>query len=303
MKPITRAYLELHTAVFLFGFTAILGKLIELSAVVMVWWRVLITSLSLLLVVNIFKLVKELPRPILLQFMGVGVIVGLHWVTFYGSVKLSNASICLVCFATTSLFTSFLEPLILKQKINWFEIALSLLILPGMILIVNGIEWDMMLGMAVGVLSAFLASLFSVLNKKLIDKTDSLSITLLELGSAWLFLCLVLPVYFIYIPEALWMPTWKDMAYLLVLSLLCTTLAYVLNLRALKHISAFASNLTINLEPVYGIVLAWFILGENEQLSVQFYWGAVIITLAVFAYPFIKKRYFRVSSSQNNVIE
>lgn len=300
MNPTKRAYLELHTAVFLFGFTAILGQLIELSAVVIVWWRVLITSLSLLLVINLFKLVKQMPRSLLLKFMGVGVIVGLHWVTFYGSVKLSNASICLVCFATTSLFTSVLEPLILNQKIKWFEVALGFLIVPGMLLIVNGIEWSMMLGMGVGIISAFLASLFSVLNKKLIDEIDSLSMTLLELGSAWLFLCLVLPIYFMFVETAVFMPTWTDLGYLLVLALLCTTLAYVLNLRALKYVSAFASNLTINLEPVYGIILAWLILNENEQLSVQFYWGAVVITLAVFCYPFIRN-YFEPSKAEKLV--
>lgn len=288
MNPTKRAYLELHTAVFLYGITAILGKLIELSAVMIVWWRVLLTSLSLLLVVNLYKVVKNMPRSLLLKFMGVGVIVGLHWVTFYGSVKLSNASICLVCFATTSLFTSLLEPLIMKQKIKWFEVALGFLIVPGMLLIVNGIEWSMMLGMAVGIISAFLASLFSVLNKKLIDEIEPLSMTLIELGSAWLFLCLVLPIYFMFVDTAVFIPSWADLGYLLILALLCTTLAYVLNLRALKYVSAFASNLTINLEPVYGIVLAWLILNEDQQLSAQFYWGAVVITLAVFCYPFIR---------------
>ncbi|MFK8101809.1 MAG: DMT family transporter [Saprospiraceae bacterium] len=289
MKAKQRAYLELHFAVLLFGLTAILGDLIHLSALLIVWWRVLITCISLFFLIRFGKFLREIPRKIVLQFMGIGVLVALHWLCFFGAVKYSNASICLVCMATTSFFTSFLEPLLLQQRIKWYEILLGLLIIPGMVLVVNNTELSMMAGIAVGLLSAFLAAVFSILNKKMVDQADPMSITFLELGSAWLFLSLLLPFYFYYNPEASFLPNQTDLGYLAILALLCTTLAYVLSLRALKHISAFASNLTINLEPVYGILLAYFILQENEELSNGFYYGVCIILIAVFSYPFLTR--------------
>ncbi|NJK84350.1 MAG: DMT family transporter [Saprospiraceae bacterium] len=165
------------------------------------------------------------------------------------------------------------------------------LIVPGMILIVNNLQTDMLLGFWVGLVAAFLASLFSVLNKKFIEQADPYTITFLELGSAWLFISLILPFYVLSQGWSRFMPKPMDWWYLLVLALVCTTLAYNLNLRALKHLSAFASNLTFNLEPVYGIVLAWVILQENKELTSSFYWGAALILISVFSYPFLRKRF------------
>ena len=223
--------------------------------------------------------------------MGIGWLVALHWIFFFGAIKYSNASICLVCLATTSFFTSILEPLLLKQAVKRYEILLGLAIIPGMALIVNSTELEMMTGIWMGLLSALLASVFAILNKKLIEKADPMSITFLELSSGWLLISLLLPVYFYFYPAEIFYPSILDLGYLLVLALLCTTFAYVLSLRALKYISAFASNLTVNLEPVYGIVLAWLILNENEELSSGFYWGCLLIIGVVFSYPFIKKLY------------
>ncbi|TXB67937.1 DMT family transporter [Phaeodactylibacter luteus] len=291
MQAEKRAYLELHIAVFLFGFTAILGDLIQLSALVMVWWRVLITSFSLLFLIRAGKALRKMPRPLLYRFMGIGVIVALHWVAFYGAIKLSNASITLICMATTSFFTSLLEPFIMKQRIRWYEMLLGLVIIPGMALIVNSTEATMNTGILVGLLSAFLAAFFATLNKKYIGQTDELTTTFVELGSAWLFLCLVLPAYIWQsaTPVQILPLSGMDWFYLVVLSLLCTTLAYVLALRALRHLTAFASNLTVNLEPVYGIALAWLLLNENEELAPGFYAGVGIILLAVFSYPLIRR--------------
>ena len=291
MDPIRRAYVELHIAVLLFGFTAILGDLIQLSAPVLVWWRVLITSISLLFLIRFGKTLREVPRRLILQYMGIGWLVALHWIFFFGAIKYSNASICLVCLATTSFFTSILEPFLLKQPVKGYEILLGLAIVPGMILIVNNTELEMMTGIWMGLLSALLASVFAILNKKLIDRTDPMTITFLELGSGWLLICLLLPVYFYFYPSEAFFPSVLDLGYLLLLALLCTTFAYVLSLRALKYISAFASNLTVNLEPVYGIILAWIILSENEELSSGFYWGCLLIISVVFSYPFLKKKF------------
>jgi drug/metabolite transporter (DMT)-like permease len=290
MNDEKRAYLELHVAVFLFGFTAILGELIQLSALVIVWWRVLITSISLIFMIRVGRLFRTLPLKSILHFAGIGVLVALHWLAFYGAIKLSNASITLVCMATTSFFTSLIEPLIMRHRVRWYEILLGLLIIPGMALIVTSTDTSMNLGIVVGLISAFLAALFATLNKRLVGKTDELSITFLELGSAWLFLTLVLPFYIMSSEGPVqMMPSLLDWGYLIVLALLCTTLAYVLALRALRHLSAFASNLTVNLEPVYGVALAWVLLNEHEELSPNFYWGMLIILLAVFSYPLVRR--------------
>lgn len=294
MTPVQRAYIELHIAVLLFGFTAILGKLIQLPAISIVWWRVLITSISLLLLIRGGSKLKHIAPRLRLQFMGIGILVGLHWLTFYGAVKLSNASLTLVCFATTSFFTSIAEPIILRRPFSKLELGLSLLIIPGMALIFNHVKLDQLLGMAVGIASAFLAALFGTFNKKLIGKTDELSITFLELSSAWLFISLILPFLMWQNKEPLtWLPSTMDWVYLMILALVCTTFAYVLALRSLRHISAFAANLTINLEPVYGIILAWVLLHENRELSAGFYIGVAVISVAVFSYPWLKKNFDR----------
>ncbi len=289
---IRRAYLELHLAVLLFGFTAILGDLIQLTALVLVWWRVLLTSASLFPVINPFALWKDIGSKMFWRFAAIGVIVALHWLTFYGAVKWSNASICLVCMATTSFFTSFLEPIIVGRSFRWYEMLLGLLIIPGMVLVVNNIETGMMLGVFSGLASAFLAATFSTYNKKYLGEYDSMRITFLELSSAWVFLSIVL--FVMHIQGAaigvFWPPSLRDWGYLIVLALLCTSFAYTISLRALRHISAFAANLTVNLEPVYGIFLAWILLNENEELDNGFYWGVAIILIAVFSYPLIRKR-------------
>lgn len=299
MNAVQRAYLELHIAVLLYGLTAILGDLIQLTALSLVWWRVLITSISLLLLIRIFRLFKEVPIKVILQFMGIGVLVALHWVCFYGAIKLANASISLICMATTSLFTSVLEPLIMRTKVKGYELILGLLIIPGMILIVNNVDFSMMNGIWVGLLAAALAALFGTLNKKMVGKTNEKNITFLELGSAWLFLSLVLPIFIAFSEEPIqFWPNTMDWVYLIILSLLCTTLAYILSLRALHHLSAFAANLTINLEPVYGIILAFIFLDDHKELNLNFYLGVGIILLAVFSYPFLRKRFQTNSAIQ-----
>jgi drug/metabolite transporter (DMT)-like permease len=218
--------------------------------------------------------------------------VGSHWVAFYGAIKLSNASIGVISMATTSLFSALLEPLILKRKFDWLEFGLSLLIIPGMWLVVNGIDVSMITGLLVGLFSAFLAALFTILNKSQVGKVEPLRITFVELGSATLFLSpMLLFNGFQNGFAGFWPLDGIDWMYLLILVLLCTTLGYVLALNALKHLSAFTSNLTMNLEPVYGVVLAWVLLQENKEMSPGFYWGAALIMVVVFSYPLLKKRF------------
>lgn len=285
----TRAYLELHIAVFLWGFTAILGDLIQLSALALVWWRVLLTAISVVFLLRNGLNFNHMSRRSLLQFSLVGVLTGLHWLTFYGAIKLSNASITLVCMATCAFFTSLIEPFLLRKKHNWTEVMVGFLIIPGMALIVQNVEVKMHLGIVVGLLSSLLAAVFSTLNKKWIDNAEPLPITFVEMTSAWLFLSAALPFFFHAEPTAILLPSAKDFLLLVVLALACTTLTWVLALRAMKHLTAFASNLTVNLEPVYGIFLAWIILGEQKELSAGFYWGVALIMVVVLSYPFLKK--------------
>lgn len=295
MNDTQKAYLQLHTAVILFGFTAILGDLIALPAMVLVWWRVLITSLSLLFLIDFGKKLLTISKKHILQCMGIGILVAIHWLTFFGSIKFANASVCLICFATTSLFTSLLEPLLTTKSFQWYEMSLAIIVIPGMVLIVNNVDFSMMTGVWLGLISAFLAALFSILNKKIVNAADAFSITFLELGSSWLFITLLLPFYFFNEEHTAFFPGVEDLGYLLVLSLVCTTFAYVITLKALKYVTAFAANLTLSLEPVYGIILAVLILKENKELSLGFYIGSAMILFSVLIYPLLK-RYFEKPS-------
>lgn len=289
MRPTTRAYLEMHFAVLLYGFTAILGDLIQLPATVLVWWRVLITSISLFFLIRLGKDLVGIPRKLILQYMGIGIFVALHWISFFGSVKYANASVAMICFATTAFFTSLLEPLLTEKKMQKQELLLGVLAVIGIAMVVQGIPSKMLFGVFLGLISAILIAFFAIFNKKLIDLAPPTSITFLEMSSSWLFISCCLPFFYYFAPDSPFWPNHKDWVYLLILALMCTTLAYVLNLRALKHLSAFTTNLTANLEVIYGILLAIIILQENKVLSIGFYMGGLLILVAVFGHPFLIK--------------
>lgn len=294
-----KAYIQLHIAVVLFGFTAILGKLISLPEISLVWWRLFITCASIIVIPGVLKVVRQLNRKQLLRLSGIGVIVACHWVTFYGSIKFANVSVALSCFATTSFFTSILEPIIRKQPFKVYELMLGLVVIPGMFLIFTFGGMNYVTGISMGLISALLASLFSVLNKQIVNTIDPLPITLVELGAGMLFLTPLVPFYLDWLGSTAFLPTKMDILYLLILALLCTTLAYVLSLKALQKLSAFANTLTINLEPIYGIVLSWFFFQEHKEMSIGFYLGSFLIILAVFAHPFLRN-YFESRKSEQN---
>lgn len=290
-NEVRSAYLMLHLAVLLFGFTAILGVLIDLSALHIVWWRVLITAISLLVFVKVRRMLPRLTKREWLIFIGIGGIVGLHWLTFYGAVKLSNASITLVCMATASFFTSIIEPLITKTKFQKADILVGLVIIPGMILVVGDLGSTQVLGVLVGLTSAALAATFASLNKKYIHLANSYTITFLEMAGAWMLLSLILPWAAAEGQSWIRMPSPEDWGWLLLLSLVCTTFAFILALLVLRHLTAFASNLVINLEPVYGILMAMVILHEHKELSPRFYLGVVIIVGVVILYPHFQRKF------------
>ena len=296
-----------HTSRFILqscylGFTAILGDLITLPAYAIVWWRVLITSISLIFLIRMRQAILALSTRMILTYMGIGVLVGLHWVCFYGAIKLSNASLTLVCMATSALFTSFLEPLIMGQRLKWLNILLGLIVIPGMFFVVNGIDVTFYAGLWAGLAAAFFAALFAALNKRYIHGSSPMTITFLELSSAWLFLTIVAPFFVSYHEIISWIPIGMDIWYLLILALLCTTLAYVLAIRSLLKLSAFASNLVINLEPIYGIVLAWLILDDHKELTSNFYIGMIVIFATIILYPMIQRHSAKVKKKENKSI-
>jgi drug/metabolite transporter (DMT)-like permease len=289
MSSHTRAFLQIHFCVVLWGFTAILGKLISLAALPLVWWRMVLVCGALLLVQRFWIGLRTMAPLLIATYAGIGVVVALHWLTFYASIKLSNASVAATCMALTPVFISFVEPLLARRRFDASELIFGLAVIPGVMLVVGGTPGDMRLGIAVGALSAFFVAIFASLNKRFIANSEVLAVTGLEMGAGALFLTLAAPL----LPagEALFvLPSNRDALLLVGLALGCTLLPFALSLVALRQLSAFSTALAVNMEPVYAIVLAILLLGEQRELSVSFYAGVAIIMLVVFAHPWLSQR-------------
>ena len=292
MTQSSKAYLQIHFCVVLWGFTAILGKLITLPALPLVWWRMLIVTVALALVPRVWRGVRAMPARLLWAYAGIGVLVALHWLTFYAAIKLSNASIGATCIALATVFTAMVEPWLARSRFSRRDFLLGVAVLPGVALVVDGVPSGMRIGILVGVASAILVALFGSLNKRLVEHADPLTVTAVELGAGTLALTLLAPVLPLLLPvlgsaDLLTLPGVKDGWLLLVLALVCTLLPFALSLVALRHMSAFSAQLATNLEPVYAIALAIILVGEQHELSLQFYFGVLIILGAVFIYPLL----------------
>jgi drug/metabolite transporter (DMT)-like permease len=280
LSSMKKAFIQLHIAVFLAGFTGILGRLIELEAGMLVWYRMLITAVTLLLILYFTKQLQRLPLKNAFEIFGVGTIVAIHWVTFYASIKFSNVSVSLTCFSAIGFFTAFLDPLIMKRRIDIAEVFLGLLAIAGIYLIFDFYpEYE--LGILFGIISALLASLFPIINKNLLRRFSSQTVTLYEMGGGFIALTFMMPLFLNMFPAQYYFPTASDWVWLVVLAWLCTVFTFILALNALKKISPFTANLAYNLEPVYGIILAFIIFKENKDLSAGFYYGLGLILLAV----------------------
>jgi drug/metabolite transporter (DMT)-like permease len=296
IMPITavqRAQLQIHFCVLLWGFTAILGKLISLAALPLVWWRMLIVTVALALLPRVWRGLSAMPLRLISAYAGIGVLVALHWLTFYGAIKLANASIAATCMALATVFTALIEPWLTGSRFSKRELALGIAVLPGVALVVGGVAPGMRLGIVVGAISAALVAVFGSLNKRLVDRADALTVTAVELGAGTLALTLLAPFMLTLFPAfdgtLFAIPGNSDVLYLLLLALVCTLLPFTLSLIALRHMSAFSAQLAINLEPVYAILLAIVLLGEQRELSLQFYFGVAIILLAVIVHPMISR--------------
>lgn len=275
-----KAFFQLHLAVFLAGFTALLGKLITLNEGLLVWYRLVITVATLFILFYFKKQFKKLGVKDALKIFGVGAIVAIHWVTFYGSVKYANVSVALVCFSATGFFTALLEPFILKRRLVLIELALGVMAIAG-IYIIFDFHPQYKLGIVFGIISAIGSALFPIFNKEFVKKVTPQVVTLYELTGGLVVLTLLIPLYLMQFPASYFLPTASDWLWLLVLAWFCTVLSFNLQLNALKKISAFTVNLSYNLEPVYGIILAFIFFKENEELNNQFYMGVALILLSV----------------------
>lgn len=288
MQPVNKARLQIHFCVVLWGFTAILGKLITLPAIALVWWRMLLVAGALLLMPRVWRGLRAMTMRLRLAYAGIGILVSLHWLTFYAAIKLANASVGATCIALGPAFLAFIEPWVARRRFDPRELFIAIAVVPGVALVAGGVPPGMRWGIAVGVLSALFVALFGSLNKRLVEHGDPLTVTCIELGTGALFLTLLAPL----LPHtgpAFVLPSMHDAMLLLALAFGCTLLPFTLALIALRHISAFATQMITNLEPVYAIVLAILLLGEQRQLDAWFYAGVVVILAAVFMHPLLHR--------------
>jgi drug/metabolite transporter (DMT)-like permease len=295
-----RAFIMLHTAVLLFGFTGIVGEYIKrneaLTGAGIVWWRMAITLLSLLLFPKIVKKVRAIPPRDRLKIMGIGLLVAAHWVTFFGAIQMTNASITISILASAAFFTSLIEPIILKQPFQLRDSLLGATVILGFVFIFGFTASDMNVGILVAILSALLAATFGVMNKGMVARHDLYAITLLEFVAGVAVLSILAPLWGFYDSGDMFAglrPAVGDWGWLVFLAIGCTTLAFTLTMISLKTLTAFTTALAINLEPIYTIVLAAILFSQHETMHGGFYIGAVIIILAVAVHPFLGKIFDR----------
>lgn len=289
MSPTLKAQLQMHVCVLLWGFTAILGKLISLPAYALVWWRMLLVTALLLPLPRVHRALRVLPRRLLLIYSGIGALVALHWLGFYAAIKLSNASVAVSCIALAPVFLAVIEPRVTGRRADRRELLLGVAVVPGVALVVGGIPQSMQLGVAIGVLSAFTVACLGALNKRYGHEADPLLVTGVELGAGFLFLTVVAPLWPGALTGMLQIPSLPDLGLLLLLAVGCTILPFTLSLLALRELSAFTTQLAINLEPVYAILLAIALLGEQRELGPSFYAGVLVILAAVFIHPLLRR--------------
>lgn len=289
-----RDFLELHFIVFIWGFTAILGVLITATPLVLVLWRTFYTSIALVVMLFFARISFRVSSLDLLKLSATGLVIALHWFTFFYAARVSNVSVCLAGLSTVSLWTSFLEPFVNKSKIKSFEVVLGCIVIVGIysIYYFQGNYW---FGLMIGIVSAFLSALFSVINARFVKRMHAYTITFYEMASACgcILVVALLQLFYGHTTLEEVVPSWNDTGWLLILALLCTVYPFSASVELMKRLSAYAVNLTVNLEPVYGILLAIVLLGENKVLNIGFYLGTGLILSSVLLYPWLSKRHQR----------
>lgn len=281
-------YLQLHFLVFIAGFTAILGELISVGAKDLVWYRMVIASILVFGYIKYKKLAIRLNAKAIFKFVLAGVLIALHWITFFEAINQSNVSITLAMFSTGAFFASFVEPLIHKRRIVWYEIIFGLIVIFGVFLISRG-ELHYINGMILGVVSALLSTLFSVLNGAFIKQYNATVISFYEFVSGVLFLS-VFMVFENGVNAKFFQISWMDLLYLFILGSICTAYAFIEAVKVMKYISPYTVILSYNLEPVYGIVLAVLLFPETEIMGIHFYYGVVLVLGTLVLEAILKQR-------------
>ncbi|MEO6685234.1 MAG: DMT family transporter [Dyadobacter sp.] len=289
-----RSYLHLHFLVLIWGFTAIVGLMVSVSPIALVFYRTFLAGLGLAVVMLVKKKTFDVTGADLRRMFFVGCILSSHWILFFAAARVSTASVCLAGMATTSLWTSLIEPLVNRRPIKPLEVGLGILAFAGLYVVFR-FEFDHALGLGLALASALLAAMFTVANSRLVQRIDAFTITFYEMVGASIFSLL-----FLIIAESQgWtnnMPVWpkgQDWVWILFLAWICTVYASTMATQLMKQFSAYLINLTINLEPVYGIALAFFYFGEKERMTQGFYMGTILILLAVLLYPILNGKTFQ----------
>lgn len=283
-----KSYLHLHVIVFIWGFTAILGKLISLEALDLVWYRMLFASVIMTFVVILTKEKVKVPFNVTIGFIVSGIIIAAHWLTFYQAIKVSNVSITLACLSTGAFFASILEPIFYKRKVIWYELLFGVIVVIGLGIIFN-VETKYTTGIYLAVTSAFLSALFSVINGKYAKEYNPNIISLYELSSGVFFISIYLFFAGSFTP-AFFALSINDLIWLFLLSSICTAYAFSASVKVMKFLSPFTVMLTINLEPIYGIILALLIFDDTEEMTPLFYVGALLILITVIANGIVKSK-------------
>lgn len=280
-------YLHLHFLVFIAGFTAILGELISIDAIPLVWFRMLIATIFMSIYIRFMRIKINISVRYILRFGIAGIIIALHWITFFGSIKAANVSIALSMFSTGAFFASFIEPVIFNRRIIWYEILFGIIVIIGVFIITQS-EMKYLTGIILGIISAFLSSLFAVINGKFLERNSATVISFYEFLGGVLFITLFIPIFGDGFSTKFFTLSISDYGYLFILASICTAYAFIASVYIMKYVSPYTVILTYNLEPVYGIILALILFPETEKMSSQFYLGAILIITVVLINGFIK---------------
>lgn len=285
----TKAYIQMHLSIILWGATGVLGRGIDLSEGLLVWYRMLIVTASLFLYIKFSSISLQVSRKNFWRLFSVGTILMVHWLFFYGAIKYSNVSITLSLFASTTLFTALIEPLITDKKFNKAELLYSFMAMAGIGLIFYSDENSYGIGIILALLAAFIGAFFNILNKNVVKELPSSVVSFYEIFTGVAVLTVFLPLYIWLFEPAKLIPDGKDWLLLVVLAIFCTHVTLILSLNALRHLSAFTLNLSINLEPIYGIALAFVFFDEAKQLNSMFFVGSAVIMLSVLLHAYFSE--------------
>lgn len=279
MNETRKGFIQLHLSVLLAGFTGLFGKLITLNEVDIVWYRMLFTTAILLVFTGLPKVTLRK----FIQLSGCGALLGLHWMLFYGSIKASNVSIGVICFSLVGFFTAICEPLILKRRFSWMELLLSCITVAGVMCIFS-FDTRYRYGIMIGIVSSLVCALYVIYNKKASVGVRSRDVLMSQMSGGLIVVSCIIPLYLMVFPssqQVVVIPEGSNLWFMLCHALFCTVGMYLLQIQALKRLSAFTVNLSYNLEPCYTIILAFLIFGEGHEVNFSFYLGITLIVLSV----------------------